>query len=366
VSLETGGRYLPVLDLRPDSDTAGLITVADGRVLYMGYLWPTPPPPPYPTYIPTLPKVDTEVHGLLNHFTFYAEDPWRALSVYAMRLNTVERFARDENDDMLHVRIGVEQSLWRRLYHRTLRQSVMSHVEHDLESSDHMWWRGPYPDTYTGRPRVKLPGYNYLPVYRLLWPLERPHLLIPDGRPRKISYLCNDKHSDDPAQDFRMCVNPHHFEESVPKAWRLDQHTRRGVANELLQFRFPLSQISIRNFAEDGKPLLGTCPNGHDVGEEVIRNYNEGVGSNRFICYPCKVQAYKIQRAMGRETARTRNRWEPTLAELDEMHVGLRRQLPDRYTGPDSLDADIEELKRLMVLDKAAESGASSPGYIDE
>jgi hypothetical protein len=362
-SIVQSKRHRPYLDLgqQPPNRSAGLLCSDDGRIIYLGQLLRTP------VRLLQLHRPDWLLpfyHQLLNHFAAYARNPWVALSQYSHDLAAALYQARVDDDDLMYMRLNDEDGLWRKLYTETLAD-VFRHVEMSEDPEDHMWWTGPYPDSYASRPRIRISGHDYTPVYRMLWPLFRSDYVLPLGRPKKDGKLCGDTFSPDPARNFKLCVNPRHFERPLSFEQRiLAQHTRRGLANEILRCRWPLSQITTHQ--EQGV-VSGYCPKGHHVPATVLQRYEGGTGSARFTCTFCKEDANRQLELMGRTTPRTRARHEPTLAELDMDHQLQVMQRPGYKPGLSRQEQDKREIanEKMLLWQQTAEERELTPEEVE-
>jgi hypothetical protein len=336
--------FFDLLDIRPRSNTAGLIQTYDGRVLYQGSVLVPPPLPPYPTRrIP-----NALIAELLQHYTLFAQDPWAAMSRYTCALSRLQ----SNPDTAIAADAAAELLYWRTAYRDTVGRYVFRHIdEHALHSAaQHVRWNGAYPPQYTSRPRVSVLGRNHVPVYRVLWAWARQDEVLPAGRPRKID-TCGDTFSDDPDMNFRMCVNPWHFKTHYAAddpVMRPYFEARRFVQNSTVRFQWNLKDIGHVSYLANGT-VIGKCPNGHDVPHDITIRSLDSTTPGRFVCYLCK-EAAKLERwRRGRATPRTRNRWPATVEELDQVRETTLLMLhPDRK--PVHVNTDEEDTAEFIRL----------------
>lgn len=306
------------LHLTPDprNRTFGLLSTVDPLYPHMCYLGKLYSPPEVVRHCLTVDAMDPSPDALsfLAHCQLFQQDPILALSRYIARLH---RLMTTHPDSIVADEYRHWQIFYRQAIEHVLDWTDMPEDEDEELGTPHLLWRYTDEEGYLGRPRTNLQGLRRIPVYRALWPHLRPSESIPVGRPKKLP-RCGEVLSQDPAENTRMCVNPHHFISAVELKLQSTLFTEPGIeaAEQRVQWRF-------RDLGEPRQWMDGTwaarCPNDHIV---EGRDYDRLLAGDirELTCRGCQRMVAVTKDVRGRLVRRTRNRHEPLISEMAEQH----------------------------------------------
>ena len=247
-------------------DQRGLLVLPGHGPVFLGYLYALPldnfSPPLEPHLMPDAAGfcadfgTDPDIRRL-SEFLMFSPPAMRPLYMYMHA-----EYRRQAEDGQLPpgyaAALQAERMLWSRAEHRWVKRYLTPYIKKDrTHVTEHwLWTRASLSNK---RVDVAWHGHWNVPVHRLLWPQFRPlEILYPDRRLVK-NRIC-------PDPEYKMCVNPHHYEYAVAYTDRSAlppglQHTQRR-SYQKFEYQWTVDNIETRVFDGIERDLV-YCPEGH-------------------------------------------------------------------------------------------------------
>ena len=313
----------------------------DHLTLFLGYLYPDDAAPLMDTqHVPSGPVSNPEwldsrlgPHPVLEVFlrVLWQKNPVASRAMYIYCHAVLQQRADRDPGSMpaAFVRaLLTERTLWS----SRDEEWINTYVRPRIKSRDGHWlWQGKYG---TKRPSITWHGQQNVSIYRLLWPLKRPlDLLVSNERLRK-TVAC-------PDPEFRACVNPDHFEHSLPLAPVI--HSRANGPSGYTRYRHKWNTANVHRVFRDGREIEEVrCPLDHPFPPRVQNDYwtqmyrdHSPFPQGEATCAECR-QRYRSEtggkrQARGVERQNDRLRMEARQNDLHEAYKALREagMMPD-------------------------------------